>query len=378
MADKVRVGIIGCGVGLAHARGYARQPNVELVALADVNPDRCRRITDEIPVPDIYTSYEELLEREDIDAVSIALPNYLHAPATLAALEAGKHVLIEKPLAMTVAEGEAMVEAAHRTGRKLMICFNYRFRGDSQVVKQHVEAGGLGEVYFARAGWLRQTGIPGIGSWFTNKAQSGGGPLIDLGVHVLDLALWLMGSPEPVAVSGATYAKFGPRGRGGWGGTRFTIGEGGYTVEDMATGYVRFANGATLSLEVSWAGFTSHRDDYYVHLFGTEGGVELNVRQYGYTDTVRLFGEVAGVFTEMRPRYVESGGHEQVVAEFVRCIVEDRVPVPGGEDGLRVLRIIEALYRSAESGREVIIQEKSEKPQEWGAQREKTPGSAHC
>ncbi len=355
MTDKLRVGIIGCGVGLAHARGYARLPNVAIVALADAKPDRFRRITDEIPVPDLYTSYDELLARDDIDAVSIALPNFLHAPATLAALEAGKHVLIEKPLAMTVAEGEAMIEAARRTGRKLMICFNYRFRGDSQVVKQQADAGGFGEIYFARAGWLRQTGIPGIGSWFTDKAQSGGGPLIDLGVHVLDLALWLMGSPEPVAVTGATYAKFGPRGRGGWGGTRFSVGEGSYTVEDMATGYVRFVNGATLALEVSWASFTSHRDDYYVHLFGTEGGAELNVKQYGFADNVRFFGEMAGTFVEVKPRYIEGGGHESAVAEFVRCILEDKDPVPGGEDGLRVLRIIDALYRSAEAGREMVI-----------------------
>ena len=307
MIDKIRVGIIGCGVGLAHARGYARLPHVEIVALADVNSERFQRITKEIPVADLYTNYEDLLARDDIDAVSIALPNYLHAPVTLAAFEAGKHVMIEKPLALTVAEGKSMVEAAARTGRKLMICFNYRFRGDSQSIKRHADAGGLGDVYFVRAGWLRQTGIPGSGSWFSNKALSGGGPLIDLGVHVLDLALWLMGSPEPATVSGATYAKFGPRGHGSWGGARFIVGEGGYTVEDMATGYVRFANGATLALEVSWASFTSHRDDYYVHLFGNEGGAELNVKQYGFVDNVRLFGETAGIYSETTPRYNEGG-----------------------------------------------------------------------
>ncbi|GAB4522341.1 MAG: Gfo/Idh/MocA family oxidoreductase [Anaerolineae bacterium] len=355
MTDRLRVGIIGCGVGRAHARGYARHPRAEIVAVADINPDRCRRITDEIPVPRVYTRYEEMLACDDIDAVSIALPNFLHAPAAIAALEAGKHVLIEKPLAMTAEEGKAMVDAARRTGRKLMICFNYRFRGDSQAVKRQVEAGTLGEVYYTRAGWLRQTGIPGIGSWFTDKSLSGGGPLIDLGVHVLDLAVWLMGSPEPISASGSTYAKFGPRGRGGWGGERFTVGEGGFSVEDMATGYVRFANGATLSLEVSWASFTSHRDDYYVHLFGDEGGIELNVREYGFDENVRLFHEVAGVYTESRPHYDHGGGHAEAVAAFVDAILEDREPCPSGEDGLRILRIIDALYRSAEAGHEVTI-----------------------
>ncbi len=355
MTDKLRVGVIGCGAGRFHARGYARLPEVELVALADVNPERFRRITDEIPVPHLYASYEELLARDDIDAVSIALPNFLHAPATLAALEAGKHVLVEKPLATTVEDGEKMVETAHRTGRKLMICFNYRFRGDSQVIKRQIEAGRLGDIYFARAGWLRQSGIPGIGSWFTDKERSGGGPLMDLGVHVLDLALWLMGSPEPVAVSGATYAAFGPRGRGSWRFARCEPGADGFTVEDMATGYVRLANGATLSLEVSWASYTRHPDDYYVHLFGTEGGAELNVHQYSFTDTVRLFGETADTFMEMKPQYTQGGGHETLIEEFVHCILEDRDPSPSGEDGLRVLRIVDALYRSAEAGHEVTI-----------------------
>ncbi|MCD6291435.1 MAG: Gfo/Idh/MocA family oxidoreductase [Anaerolineae bacterium] len=356
MTDKVRVGIIGCGVGRFHARGYAQLPDAEIVALADVNPERFHRITDEIPVPNLYTSYEELLKRDDIDAVSIALPNFLHAPATLAALEAGKHVLVEKPLAMTVEEGEEMVEAARRAGRKLMIAFNYRFRGDSQTIKRQLDAGLLGDIYFTRAGWLRQSGIPGLGSWFTDKSRSGGGPLIDLGVHVLDLSMWLMGSPEPVAASGATYAKFGPRGRGGWGHTRFEVGPGGFTVEDMATGYIRFANGATLSLEVSWASFTSHPDAYYIHLFGTEGGAELNVVQYGFDDNVRLFGEEAGTYMEKHPNYFKGGGHDALVAEFVRCILEDEEPSPNGEDGLRVLRVIDALYRSAEAGHEVTIQ----------------------
>ncbi len=355
MGDKVRVGIIGCGIGTFHAHGYARLPNAELVALADLDPARCRRITEAIPVSRVYTSYEELLAQDDIDAVSIALPNFLHGPAAIAALKAGKHVLIEKPLAITVEEGERIVATARRTGRKLMVCFNYRFRGDSQALKERIDAGELGEVYFARAGWLRQAGIPSLGSWFTSKEHAGGGALIDLGVHVLDLALWLMGFPEPVAVSGATYAKFGPRGRGGWGRPRFLSGQVGFTVEDMATGYIRFANGATLSLEISWASFTSHRDDYYVHLFGTEGGAELNVEQYGFDENVRLFREEAGEFVEVKPAYTPGGGHEAVVAEFIRCILEDEDPRPGGEDGVRVLRVIDALYRSAQAGREVRL-----------------------
>jgi len=273
--DKLKIGVIGCGVGRFHLAGYSKLPNVEIAALAGLDEARCRQLAAEYGIPRRFKDYRDLLALPEIEAVSVCVPNSLHAPVATAAFAAGKHVLCEKPLAATVAEGEAIVQAARQARRKLMVSFNYRFRGDSQTLKRHVAAGGLGEVYYVKAGWLRRSGIPGIGSWFTCQAQAGGGPLIDLGVHVLDLALWFLDYPEIVAVSGATYAKFGPRGKGFWGGDRFPSGTAGCDVEDLATAFVRLAGGATMAVETSWASYTSAGDDYHVHLFGDEGGAEL-------------------------------------------------------------------------------------------------------
>jgi predicted dehydrogenase len=355
-SSRLRVGVIGCGVGRAHLTSYATLPDdVEIVALAGTDEDRCRRLAAEFNIPRLFSDYRDLLAQPDVEAVSVCTPNYLHAPITLAAVAAGKHVLVEKPLAMTVAEGEAMVRAAEKAGRVLMIVFNYRFRGDAQTLKRHIDAGGLGEVYYVQAGWLRRHGIPGHGSWFVCKEQSGGGPLIDLGVHVLDLALWLMGRPRAVAVSAATYAALGPRGRGLWPGLRPSSGGGNFDVEDLALAFIRLETGATLSLAVSWAGYTGWGDDYFVHLWGQEGGAELTVRGYAEADTLRFFADVAGVRTEMRPQCPAVPGHAQVVGEFVRAVKAGRPTSPTGEEGLAVLRLVDAIYRSAAEGKEIRL-----------------------
>ncbi|HIC90112.1 MAG TPA: Gfo/Idh/MocA family oxidoreductase, partial [Anaerolineae bacterium] len=353
MNRRLRVGIIGCGAGRLHAACYHQLPNVEIVALSGLESDRCQQIAAQFNIPERYGDYHDLLRHADVEAVSIVLPNWLHAPATIAALQSGRHVLVEKPLACTVAEGEAMVQAAAEADSKLMICFNYRFRGDSQAVKQYVDSGGLGHIYYAKASWLRQAGIPGGRSWFTNREKSGGGPLIDLGVHILDLTLYFMGHPRPVAVTGATYAEFGPRGKGSKGDIRFHAEEDRYDVEDLALAFIRFDTGATLSLETSWASFTSHEDDYSIHLFGSEGGAELNVPCYSQVDTVRFFAEINGSFITIKPEYAERRGHLEAIKAFVQAIIDDTsVPVPG-EQGLVVLRLVDAIYRSAESGHEI-------------------------
>ncbi len=351
----VNVGVIGAGVGRLHVAAYHRLGNARVVALAGLDTKRCRQLAAEYGIPRLFSDYQELLAQEDVEAVSVCTPNYLHAPMAIEALRAGKHVLCEKPLALSVAEAEAIVMAAREANRKLMVTFNYRFRGDSQTLKRHIEAGGLGEIYYAKVGWLRRSGIPGIGSWFTKRELSGGGPLIDLGLHVLDLALWLMGHPRVVSVSGATYAAFGPMGKGGWDGWRFTSGEGGFDVEDLATAYIRLDTGAVLFLEASWATYTGAGDDYYVHLFGTEGGAELTVRRYTHKDTLRLFGDMAGTPVEIKPSYPQQDGHDMAIEHFVDCIVNDREPMASGEQGIEIVRIIDAIYRAAETAREIAL-----------------------
>lgn len=248
-----------------------------------------------------------------------------------------------------------MAEAAARTGRVLMVVFNYRFRNDSQTVKRYVEAGNLGQTYFARAGWLRHQGIPaGAGGWFTDKARSGGGCLIDLGVHMLDLALWLMGNPRVKSVSAATYAALGPRGRGLFPGRRFQGEITSFDVEDFVTAFLRLETGATLVLEVSWAGYTQEGDRFFVHLWGDEGGAEMNILNYAQEDTLRFYIDTEGERTEICPQ-TEIEGEKTVNSEFVRAIRQGQAVSPTVEEGLQVLRIIEAIYCSAAEGHEVKL-----------------------
>ena len=355
--ERVRVGVIGCGAGIFHLEGYAEEPRAQVLALAGLDTDRCQQLATRFEIPHVYGDYSELLAHPEIDAVSIAVPNHLHLPVTLAALEAGKHVLVEKPLARNLDEGERMVQAARRAGKVLAIAFNRRSRHDVSLVRKEVERGALGRVYHAKAFWLRRSGIPGLGSWFTNKEQAGGGPVIDLGVHVLDMTLWMMGNPAVRSVSAATYAELGPRGAGQWQGGRFRITPGvEYEVEDYATALLRLDGGATLQLDVSWAAFTEHTDEFGVSLLGSHGGAQIHVKDYAQTGTLRLFGELDGVPTVTEPRLVAQHGHGAIIHRFVDSILTGAPADPGGEEGLDRVRLIDAIYRSAAEGRDIPVE----------------------
>ena len=343
---KVRVGVIGLGMGRAHLSGYKSCPDCEIAAICDVDTARLARAGEEFGVATLLTSYEEMLKMDELDAVSIALPNYLHAPVTIAAFAAGKHVLCEKPMAMTVQEASQMVDASKIAGRKLMIHFNYRFTPHAQLLKQYVDAGELGEIYFARTGWHRRRGVPGMGSWFTIQELSGGGPLIDLGVHRLDLALWLMGNPDPVEVLGATFAKFGPR-------MAESIGKK-YTVEDMACGLIRLSNGAAIAVDVSWASNTEKAEDMFTQLFGDRGGAEQRNVGEGYDPGLRIFREKYGAVEDVTPKSIPAP-KEGPQAHFIRCIRTGETPIATGEHGLQIQKILNGLYESAKSGRSVVL-----------------------
>jgi predicted dehydrogenase len=354
----LRAGVIGLGwAGEQHLKGYLQIPGVQVMAIAGLEQDRGQQLISTYNVPDLYASYEELLQRDDIDAVSICVPNYLHAPIGVAALQAGKHVLCEKPMALNGQEAKTMVDAAEQAGRVLQVAFNYRRRGDAIVLKRHIDAGGLGRIYYAKAHWTRRSGIPGLGSWFTSKKLAGGGPLIDLGVHVLDLSLWFLGEPAVRSVSAATYAELGPRGRGGFPGATKTGNSASYEVEDLATAFIRLEGGVVLQLEVSWAAYSSAGDDFGVTLYGTEGGAEIDVKNYGWQDTLRIFGDVGGVPADIRPRILRGEDHTGVVRDFVATIRSGEEPLRGGLQGLRRAQIIDACYLSAEQGHEVEVVE---------------------
>ncbi len=351
--QQLRVGVVGTGwAGEAHIIGFRQQPGVAVTAIADPRAGRLAELAAKYEIAHTYTDYNELVSRDDLDIVSVATPNCLHAPVAIAALERGKHVLCEKPLAHTLADAEAMVRAAISAGRALDVTFNHRQRGDVQVLKAHIDQGGLGRIYHAKATWMRRSGIPGMGGWFTSRALAGGGPLIDLGVHVLDMALYLMGEPEAVAVSAATYAELGPRGRGGRGDTG---GQSVYDVEDLATAFVRLAGGATLLLEASWAAYGRHQDDFGVALYGTEGGADIEVVNYGWQDTLRIYGDIGGVPAVMRPQVTKGTGHEGVIRAFVAALRSGDWSALTGAVALRRSQIIDACYRSAQEGRELTL-----------------------
>jgi predicted dehydrogenase len=366
----LRAGVIGLGfTGDQHLRGYRALPNVQTVALAGLEDEKRAELGATYGVPYLYRDYQELLARDDLDLVSVCTPNALHAPIAIAALEGGRHVICEKPLARTAVEAEAMVAAARANNRVLHTVFNHRARGDVQVLKRHIDEGGLGRIYRAKASWMRRHGIPSLGSWFTNKEMSGGGPLIDLGVHVLDMALHLMGEPVAVTVSGAIYAELGPRGRGEnpFAASHKQIVGSAYEVEDLATAFIRFADGATLELEASWATYGSAGDDYGVTLFGTEGGAEMKVLNYGWEDTLRFFTDLAGVPAVIAPRVGRGEGHLKVIRDFVSIVQGGDWANYRGDEGLRRTRIIDACYASAHAGREVVLADLAEGGEEQAA-----------
>lgn len=357
--EPLRVGVIGCGAGLFHLEGYAVEPRARVVALAGLDTDRCESLAKRFEIPRIYRDYQDLLAQDDIDAVSIAVPNSLHAPVAIAALEAGKHVLIEKPLARHTDEAEQMVAAAKRTGRILAVSFQRRTRHDVQILKDEVAAGRLGNIYYAKAFWMRRQGIPGWGSWFTSKEMAGGGPLIDLGVHVVDMALYVMGNSKVVAVSASTYAEIGPQGKGNW----VTSSPGrfqprqdiGYEVEDLATAFLRLENGATLLLEASWASFTEVNDAFGIQVYGSNGGGRIFSEGYADTETLTLFHEAGDTTADAKPRLVSRKGHAQIISGFVDGILHGTPVSPDGEEGLDRVRLIDAIYASAAAGKEITL-----------------------
>lgn len=343
------IGIIGSG-GIArgaHMPGYkaCEKDGVKIIACSDINPDTARLAAEQFDVPHVFTDYKKLLEMDEIDAVSICTPNYLHMQPTIDALMAGKHVLVEKPMAMDAIEGKKMVEAEKASGKKLMVGFMTRFRSTSQALKRFIDGGEMGDIYFARAQAMRRRGIPGWGV-FTQKDKQGGGPLIDIGVHILDLTLWLMGHPQPIRCSGQTYAKFGTREgvlglMGQWDPKIFT-------VEDFAVGLVRFENGATLVLESSFVANQEQREVMNTELFGTEGGCSFN--------PCKMFFERHQTLIDASPAYLpEVKAHEAEMRSFVRAILDDTPVSVTGEQALMTTQIIDAIYKSTELGQEVAI-----------------------
>ena len=348
-----RVGVIGAGsIARAHLEAYAANPDVEIVAISDINADRARAVAQEFGASRSYADAHELLAQDDIDGVSVCTWNDSHATWTIAAVEAGKHVLVEKPIARTVAEATAIQDAVSRSDRVVQVGFVRRHSPNCQVLKSFIDAGQLGEMYYAKAGLIRRMGNPG--GWFADKEIAGGGPLLDIGIHVLDLAWYLMGCPKAVSVSGNTYEVLGNRANITTM-PRYKVSD--YdpdknTVEDMANAVVRFENGASLLLECSYS-LHATKDSTAVSVHGTKGGADLEptlqIATEMHDSVVNITPQISSGTFEMRAGF----GNE--IANFVGASLGRAESVAPAEHGVEMARILEAVYTSAAEGREIRL-----------------------
>lgn len=351
MTKTLKVGIIGVG-GIAHIHipGWQASEYAELVAGCDINPTVLQEWGQKGEITKLSTDPADLFDDPEIDIIDVCTPNMYHTEQVVAALEAGKHVICEKPLAPTPDDIRRMIAARDGAGKLLMTAQHFRFRGVSQAMKQEIETGVLGDVYHARSWMLRRGGLP-VRPGFIFKKNSGGGPCIDIGVHILDLTLWLMGHPKPVAVSGVARAALAHH-EGAFSAWRRASVPPEMDVEDFAAAFIRFENGATLILEVSWLlHHNTAGEAAKVWLYGTEGGCEWPEAAFYESNyaTRQLYNRTLQLTKDaMEPHALEC-------AEFARAVAEGLPsPVPA-EQSLYVQIILDGIYRSQEAGREVEI-----------------------
>lgn len=349
---KIKIAMVGVGsISECHIDAYKQLDNVELYAFCDINSERLEFMGKKHGITRLYTDEAEMLrELPEIDAVSVCTWNCAHAPCAIMALEAGKNVLCEKPMATNAHDAKLMLDAAKKSGKLLMIGFVRRFGKDCAITKDLMSE--LGEVYYAKAQNLRRNGNPG--GWFADKSRSGGGPLIDLGVHSIDLARYLLGKPQATTVYGATFNKLGPRSniknRKGYASVGRVEGKDICDCEDLASAIVRFDNGTVLTVEMSFT-INNANGENSVQLFGTKGGIKIG-------EKVELYSELNGYLSNVS--FDGDTGFEMIafrdeIAHFVDCVVNGTECISPAEDGVELMKILDAIYRSAESGHEEAV-----------------------
>lgn len=358
MSRTFRIGIIGCG-GIAngkHMPALKNQANVEMVAFCDIVLERAHQAAAKFGTPDakVYGDYRELLKDSSIDIVHVCTPNDSHAEISIASLESDKHVMCEKPMAKTAADARRMVEAAQRTSKKLTIGYQNRFRSDSQYLKQLCSDGELGEIYYAKAHAIRRRAVPTWGV-FLDEEKQGGGPLIDIGTHALDLTLWMMDNYKPKAVLGTAFHKLSRKENaanawGSWDPEKFT-------VEDSAFGMITMENGATIVLESSWAINMLQTGEAKTTLCGTEGGADMQ-------DGLRINGEKhSRLFMneiQLDAKGVDFYDGKESPADlemrlWLEAVEQDKEPVVTPEQACVVSEILEAIYESSKTGKAVYF-----------------------
>jgi len=360
MSKKLKVGLIGCGAIAEekYVRALKSIPEAEVVAFCDIAPEKTEKLRKIFEATDgkTYTDYRELLKDDTIDVVHICTPNKSHSPISVAALNAGKHVMCEKPMAMNYKEAKLMYDASVENEKLLTIGYQYRYLPAQLYLKEVCKNGELGEIYYAKAHSLRRRGVPTWGV-FLNEEEQGGGPLIDIGTHALDMTLWMMDNYKPKTVMGTVYKKlsdkpdcgniFGP-----WNPDE-------YTVEDSAFGFIVMENGATVVLESSWALNTPDEGEAMCTLCGTKAGV-------GMKGGLRIISDAHGKFTETTPDFSEGGisfvpggkvfsPEEKECRNFYDAILYGAELSTKPEQALVVTQILEAIYESGRTGKPVIF-----------------------
>lgn len=350
--NKLKVGIIGTGgISDIHLSSYAANPEVELHACCDLVEERAAKKAERYGIKRIYTDYNEMLADPELDAVSICTWNNSHAPISIAAIQAGKHVLVEKPLCKTVEEALAVERAVRASDRVLQVGFVRRYASNTSIVNRFIEAGELGDIYYAKASCLRRIGNPG--GWFSDLERSGGGPLIDLGVHVIDICWYLMGRPKVKSVSGNTYRKLGNRSNvrniSYYKSSDFDPNKN--DVEDLANALIRFENGASLMVDVS---FTLHakKDEITAIIYGEKGGVELEPELLLVSER---HDTILNVTPQVdNPSFDFKQGFANEINHFVNSCFGRTQTLSPVEDGLEMMKILCGIYESAKLGREVV------------------------
>jgi len=349
--NRLKVGVIGVGA-IAHDRHLPywkeleSEGRVEVIGVCDILPERVEMIGRKFEVEKRYRSAAVMLRSADYDIIDICTQNRGHAPLTIQALEAGANVLVEKPMAMNVKECREMIRVAQKANRKLMVAQHQRFEARSEQIKEAIRRGDLGEIYYAHGQVLRRRGIPGW-SKFHIKKESRGGPVIDIGVHVIDLAVWLMGCPKPMAASGKVYRMFGDRDdlcNAEWG-ENYVKKE--FDVEDFAAAFIRFQNNITMSVQVSWAANIPESVESLNILGDKAGATTIPPAIYGYG---------RNALTSTRFDWLpEQEGHRMEIRHFTECIEKNKPVLVKPEESLEIQKIIDAIYESSQKNREILI-----------------------
>lgn len=340
MEKKLRYACVGAG-GIArkkHMAGYAKMPEIEIAAVCDENLEAARKLAADYNVSHVYSDYLEMLKNENLDIISVCTPNVTHKPITIAALEHGCHVHVEKPVALNEKEALEIIDAEERTGKKVQVGLNKRFLSSTLLIQKLLKEGFFGNIYHVRCGWERNSGIPGVGRWFTDKSLSGGGALIDLGVHYLDLAMCVLDWPEPEQVTGSVSNNFlleGTRIRKG-----YKSADGLNDVEDMANGSVIMANGKTLEFCFNWAS-NIEKEIRYIEAYGTKAGFRIKNTEF------RLYTRLGGSMFTLVPDVDTMPADENEFQSFIKCILDDEEPTASTRQAAQVMRLIDQIYSSA-------------------------------